>query len=106
MKSVDTLGATKDAAFIADFIGEVIVSKGSHNIVAVCMDGACKASFALITVKFPHVFRYICPAHSLDNFMKNVSSENEKIKVKSIEGLFDWDTDIFSSPISDAQRVI
>ena len=106
VKSVDTSGETKDAAFIADFIGEVIVSKGSHNIVAVCMDGACKASFALITAKFPHVFSYICPAHSLDNFMKNVCSESAKIQVKSIEGLFDWDTDIFSSPIYDAQKVI
>ena len=38
--------------------------------------------------------------------MKNVCSESAKIQVKSIEGLFDWDTDIFSSPIYDAQKVI
>ena len=38
--------------------------------------------------------------------MKNVCSESAKIKVKLIEGLFHWDTDIFSSPIADAPTMI
>ena len=98
---MDTSGHIKDAQFIADFVCEVIHDKGPENIVAVCMDGACKASFSLITAKYEHVFCFICPAHSVDNFLKNVCSDLDKIKLKSIEGVLDWGTSIFSEPIAD-----
>ena len=101
IKAVDTSGHIKDAQFIADFVCEVIQDKGPENIVVVCMDGACKASFSLITAKYEHVFCFICPAHSVDNFLKNVCSDLDKIKVKSIEGVLDWGTSIFSEPIAD-----
>ena len=46
--ALGTSGNTKDAKFIADFIIKIIEDKGPANIVAVCMDGACTASFPLI----------------------------------------------------------
>ena len=49
--ALDTSGNTKDAKFIADFIIKIIEDKGPANIVAVCMDGACTASFPLITTR-------------------------------------------------------
>ena len=92
LKALDTSGNVKDAEFIADFICAIIEARGPKNIVAVCMDGACTASFPLIEDKYPHVFCFICPTHALDNFMKNVFSDKEKIKMKSIVGEFDWDS--------------
>lgn len=106
VQALDTSGEIKDARFIADFIIKIIECVGPENIVAVCMDGACKASFELITAHFPHVFCFICPTHSVDNFLKNVCSDNETIKVKSIEGDFDWGSSIFSEPIAQSWEVI
>ena len=94
LKALDTSGNTKDAEFIADFIIAIIEARGPKNIVAVCMDGACTASFPLIEEKYPHVFCFICPAHALDNFLKNVFSDKETIKMKSIIGDFDWNSNI------------
>ena len=70
------------------------------------MDGACKGSFALITARYPHVFCFICPAHSVDNFLMNVCSDKQSIKVKSIEGEFTWGRNLFSKPIAQAWEVI
>lgn len=56
LEALDTSGNTKDAAFIADFIIKIIETRGPESIVAVCMDGACTASFPLITDKYPHIF--------------------------------------------------
>jgi len=95
LTALDTSGSTKDARFIADFIINIIEARGPENIVAVCMDGACTASFPLIEAKYPHVFCFICPAHSLDNFFKNVFSDKSVIKMKGIEGQWDWGSDIF-----------
>ena len=97
--SIDTSGKIKDKQFIVGFICSLIGAKGPEHIVAVCMDGACKGSFALITQRFPHVFCFICPAHSINNFMKNVCSDQMHIKVKSIEGDFTWGRTVFSKPI-------
>ena len=68
IKALDTSGEAKDKEFIADFICSLIDLKGPENIVAVCMDGACKGSFALIIAWYPRGFCFICPAHSVDNF--------------------------------------
>jgi hypothetical protein len=104
--ALDTCGSTKDAKFIADFIINIIETRGPANIVAVCMDGACTASFPLIEAKYPHVFCFICPAHSLDNFFKNVFSDKPVIKMKGIEGQWNWGSDIFLKPFTEAWDVI
>ena len=59
------------------------------------MDGACKAAFPLIQEKAPHVLTFICPAHSIDNFMKNVFSDKPTIRVKGLDREFDWGGDVF-----------
>ena len=81
LEALDTSGNTKDARFIADFIIKIIETRGPANIVAVCMDGACTASFPLITATYGHVFCFICPANSIhvDNFFKNVFSDKMKM---------------------------
>ena len=99
ISSIDTSLKTKDKQFIADFICALIDAKGPRNIVAVCMDGACKGSFDLITDRHKHVFCFICPTHSIDNFLKNVCSDKPAIKVRSIEGDFVWGRTLFSRPI-------
>ncbi len=107
LTALGTSGSTKDARFIADFIINIIQARGPENIVAVCMDGACTASFPLITEKYEHVFCFICPAHSLGNFFKNLFSEKGKIKMKGIvriEGEFDWGSDIFLKPFTIARK--
>ena len=106
IKALDTSCQIKDKEFIADFICELIELKGPENIVAVCMDGACKGSFPLITARYQHVFCFVCPAHSIDNFLKNVCSDKQSIKVKSIEGEFTWGRNLFSKPIAQAWEVI
>jgi hypothetical protein len=106
LEALDTSGKTKDARFIADFIIKIIEARGPANIVAVCMDGACTASFPLIEAKYPHVFCFICPAHSLDNFFKNVFSDKPVIKMKGIEGQWNWGSDIFLKPFTEAWDVI
>jgi len=53
LKAVDTSGAVKDARYIADFVLSCIQEVGAEKIVAVCMDGACTASFALINEQVP-----------------------------------------------------
>ena len=72
LKAIDTSGQIKNAQFIADFIIEMVTSVGPENVVGVCMDGACKASFSIIEERFPHINCFICLTHSLDNFLKTV----------------------------------
>jgi hypothetical protein len=97
LSALDTSGHTKDAKYIADFIIKQIEKFGKEKVVAVCMDGACTASFPLIACKLPHVFSFICPTHSLDNFMKNICSDNAEITVKGItDRKFKWGEPIFA----------
>mmetsp|Transcript_32514 Transcript_32514/g.103757 ORF Transcript_32514/g.103757 Transcript_32514/m.103757 type:complete len:479 (+) Transcript_32514:91-1527(+) len=86
LAALDTSGATKDARYIADFMIQHITTYGSADVVGVCMDGVCTSSFPLIEMDFPHIFTYICPTHSLDNYMKNVCCDKEVIRMKNIEG--------------------
>jgi hypothetical protein len=88
LAALDTSGATKDTQYIADFMIKQITDYGSSDVVGVCMDGAgaCTASFPIIQDEFPHVFTYICPTHSLDNYMKNVCCDKDTIRMKGIEG--------------------
>ena len=106
LKAIDTSGETKDKEFIADFVIDVINESTPKNIVAVCMDGACMSSFAQITEAFPWVFCFICPTHSLDNFLKNVCGNQDKIRMTGIEGEFEWGSSVFSTPLEEAKQVI
>ena len=82
LAALDTSGQTKDADYIAAFIITQIVAFGPDKVTAVCMDGACNSAFAIIEAKFPHISCFICPTHSLDNFMKNICSDQEQISVQ------------------------
>jgi hypothetical protein len=97
IKADDTSGHTKDAGYVAKFTNKVIDDFGPSNVTAVCMDGACKSSFTEIEEEHEHVFCYICPTHSLDNFMKNVcSGEKETINVRGYEGpTLQWGEKLF-----------
>jgi hypothetical protein len=106
IKAVDTSGSTKDKEYIANFIIDVIQTQSPENIVAVCMDGACRYSFPLIKKEFPHVFGFICPTHAIDLFLANVCSNNGIITMPGIEGEFEWGSSVFSQPIEDAREVI
>ena len=105
IEALDTSGETKDAEFIKEFICRIIEAIGPENVAAVCMDGACKASFDLITAVYPHVQCFICPTHSLDNFLKNVGSDKDKIIVKG-EGEYVWGETTFNEPLSQVWTVI
>lgn len=99
IEALDTSGETKDAQYIADFINGHIDMFGAEQVTAVCMDGACKASFPIIEAKHTHVSCFFCPTHSLDNFMKNVCSDKDKITIKGDERVFDWGVHLFSDAI-------
>jgi hypothetical protein len=108
LAALDTSGETKDARYIADFMIKIkhITAYGSANVVGVCMDGACTSSFSVIEHNFPHVFTYICPTHSLDNYMKNVCCNNTVVRMKGIEGEFGWGEDLFSVAIDKVWEVV
>jgi hypothetical protein len=108
LAALDTSGETKDARYIADFMIKQITAYGSANVVGVCMDGACTSSFSLIEHDFLHIFTYICPTHSLDNYIKNVCCNNTVVRMKGIEGEFDWGEgeDLFSVAIDKVWKVV
>eukprot|EP00967_Tisochrysis_lutea_P106695 scaffold163838_cov37-Tisochrysis_lutea.AAC.1 len=106
LEALDTSGQTKDAQYIANFMLKHINSFEPGMVTGVCMDGACIASFPLINAMAPHVFTYICPAHSIDNFLKNVCSDKAVIRVKSLDRDFDWDEDEFSDCIDQVWDAI
>ena len=82
LTALDTSGATKDADYIAALIISQIVTFGPEHVTAVCMDGACKSSFEAIEAKFPHVFCFICPTHSIDNFLQNINEDKDEVRIK------------------------
>jgi hypothetical protein len=82
IKAVDTSGETKDANFIANFVNTEIIAFGRDNVTAVCMDGACKQAFAFIEAQNPRIFCFICPTHSVDNFLKNINGDNDEVRIQ------------------------
>jgi hypothetical protein len=111
LEAVDTSGEIKDKEFIAAFMIRIIRKVGEELVVAVCMDGACMASFPLITKEVSHIFCYICPTHSFDNFLKNVCSNQQDIGIKAVrtsedEATFEWGSNVFFEPIEQAWDVI
>ena len=70
------------------------------------LEGACTASFPLINIEYPHVLSFICPAHSLDNFMKNVCSAKASITVKGNNGHFAWGEDFMEKVVQETNHVV
>ncbi len=60
--------------YIADLVVQQIKELGAHIVTAVCMDGACAGAFKHIEAEIEHVTCFICPTHSLNNFMSDVCS--------------------------------
>jgi hypothetical protein len=46
------------------------------------MNGACKGAFVLIQKECPSVQYFVCPAHGMDGFLKNVGSSAESIRMQ------------------------
>ena len=67
LEATNCAGVIKDKKFIADTIIRLIYKVGPRNVTGVCMDGACRSSFALIEKEFPWVCCYICTTHSINN---------------------------------------
>ena len=106
IKCVDTSGHTKDADFQASFVMECMdESGGAHLYWILFFDGACKPSFELIESKAQHVSVIIDPAHSIDNFAKNVCSNAPKITIKD-KGSYDWGVDLFHDVTVDVWTVV
>mmetsp|Transcript_29574 Transcript_29574/g.90718 ORF Transcript_29574/g.90718 Transcript_29574/m.90718 type:complete len:164 (-) Transcript_29574:742-1233(-) len=98
LEALDTEGQTKDAAFIADFTIKHICAFEEGLVVGVCMDGACISSFELINAKFPNIFTFICPTHSIDNFIKNVfAGSKDVIRMRGITRTFAWAKTFFAA---------
>eukprot|EP00967_Tisochrysis_lutea_P130138 scaffold224651_cov33-Tisochrysis_lutea.AAC.1 len=68
-------------------------------VVGVCMDGACTAAFPLIEAEVPHIFTFICPSHTVDNFMKNICSDKPIVRIKGVDGEFAWGESEFAECI-------
>jgi hypothetical protein len=47
------------------------------------MDGVCKGAFVLIQKEFPWVKCFVCLAHAVDGFLKNVGSSTESIRMQA-----------------------
>ncbi len=71
-----------------DFIPALIVQHikeiGEFRVfvVVVCMDGSCKGVFVLIQKEFSWVQCFVFPTHAIDDFLKNVGSSTESIRVQ------------------------
>lgn len=71
------------------------------------MDGACTSAFPLINAEIPSVFTYICPTHSLDNFLKNICSDKPTIRVKGISDReFAWGESFLANAIEQVRTVV
>jgi hypothetical protein len=81
--SIDTMGEEKTMDFIAALIVQHIKEIGEGRVFVVCMDGACKGAFVLIQKEFPWVQCFVCPAHAIDGFLKNVGSSTESIRMQA-----------------------
>jgi hypothetical protein len=125
LAALDTSGETKDARYIADLMIKRITAYGSANVVVhrrphdQADHGLRQRQrrgrvhgrrvhfiFLIIEHNFPHVFTYICPTHSLDNYMKNVCCNNTVVRMKGIEGEFAWGEDLFSVAIDKVWEVV
>jgi hypothetical protein len=81
--SIDTMGQEKTMDFITALILEHIKEIGEDRVFVVCMDGSCKGDFVLIQEKCPWVQCFVCMAHGIDGFLKNVGCSNESIRMQA-----------------------
>ena len=80
---MDTTGNDKTMEYIAGLVCGEIEKIGPEKIVAVCMDGACKGAFPLITQKYPWMQCYTCLSHGIDLFLKNACSDKAEIQMQA-----------------------
>ena len=69
--------------FITFFILEHIKEIGAGRVLVVCLDGTCKGAFVLIQKECPWVQCFVCPAHGMDGFLKNVGSSTESNRMET-----------------------
>jgi hypothetical protein len=81
--SIETMGEEKTMDFLAVLIVEHIKQIGEDRVFVVCMDGSCKGVFVFIQKEFPWVQCFVCSAHGMDGFLKNVGSSSESIRTPS-----------------------
>jgi hypothetical protein len=91
--AIDSSGSAKTMKYIASLLIKYITEVGPEKIFAVCMDGACKGAFPLIRAKFPWIQCFSCPSHGIDNFIKNVCSSKDEIKMQKNE-MGNWEQDV------------
>ena len=77
-------GDTKDADYLCSLISHQIKEVGSHNVVAVVMDGACRGGLRLVGMEYPHIFTGVCPAHSFSLVLQDMFSG--AAEVRTIDG--------------------
>ena len=65
--------------FICDLVSKVMEDLGPTNIFSVVMDGSCKGVFPLISAKYRHIQSFTCPAHGIDDYIKNICTSKEEI---------------------------
>jgi hypothetical protein len=111
--AIDSSGSAKTMKYIADLLIRYITEVGAEKIFAVCMDGACKGAFPLIRAKFPWIQCFPCPSHGIDNFIKNVCSSKDEIKMQKNEmgnwvqdAPIKWGVNFFSNAFSQMKEVI
>ena len=76
------------------------------------MDGVCKGAFVLIQKEFPWVKCFVCPAHAVDGFLKNVGSSTESIRMQAnVMGdvpasEMDWNESFFRDCFDNVSKVV
>ncbi len=69
--------------FIVTLILQHFKEIGEGRVFAVCMDGVWKGVFVLIQKVCPRVQCFVYQTHVTDNFLKNVGTSVESIKMQS-----------------------
>ncbi len=85
LHATDCSGQDKTSSFICDLLCKVSEDLGPKNIFWVVMDGACKGGFPFIRAQYPHIQCFTCPAHGIDDFIKNICSS--KVEIGQMEGV-------------------
>ncbi|KAJ1451591.1 hypothetical protein M885DRAFT_499514 [Pelagophyceae sp. CCMP2097] len=104
--ALNTTGNRKCAKYPADFaLASMKASGGIALYVVLFFDGACEPPFVHIKATAPRVSCVIDPAHSMDNFTKNVCCEKARITAKG-QGTVTWNVDFFSGVVKKVWSVV
>ena len=102
VNAINASGKTKDKQYICDMsIQSMEASGGCEVYILLWMDGACKCAFGLIIQKVKHLTCAIDPAHSVDNFLKNLCSRKKEITVKD-QATIQWDISRFADVVGNS----